>query len=123
MKKILLFSILVLQSICYGTNDDYVITTNLVDAIALSEQSNQKILVIFTANWCEYCNEMKNDLQNCQELQGMIVCFVNIDKYPELKQEYRVRSIPDYFILKNKMEIKRQKGYRDKKEFIRWLNK
>lgn len=123
MKKILLLSILILQSICYGFSDDYVITNNLVDAIALSEESNRQILVVFTAEWCGYCNEMKNDLQNCQELQGMIVCFVNIDTNSELKKEYRVKSIPDYFILKNKIEIKRQKGYHNKKEFVKWLNK
>jgi|APGre2960657404_1045060.scaffolds.fasta_scaffold59797_2 thioredoxin-related protein len=123
MKKILLLSILVFQSICYGVSDDYIITTKLVDAIALSEELNKEVLVIFTANWCDYCNQMKKDLEYCQELEGMIVCFVNIDKNPELKQEYKVRSIPDYFLLKDKIEIKRQKGYYGKKDFLKWLSK
>ncbi len=123
MKKILLLSILVFQSICYGVSDDYIITTKLVDAIALSEELNKEVLVIFTANWCDYCNQMKKDLEYCQELEGMILCFVNIDKNPELKQEYKVRSIPDYFLLKDKIEIKRQKGYYGKKDFLKWLSK
>jgi len=123
MRKILLTIAIFCQSFCYGISDDYIITTKLVDAVALSEELNKDLLVIFTASWCDYCNQMKNDLESCQELQSMIVCYVNIDKYPELKKEYRVTTIPDYFILKKKIEIKRQKGYRDKKEFIKWLNK
>lgn len=123
MKKIFLLCVIFLQSICYAMNNEGIITYDLIDAIAISEKSNKEILVIFTADWCEYCNIMKQDLLECSEIKNKIICYINIDKNPSLKKQYNVRSIPDYFLLKDKLEIKRQKGYHGKKEFIKWLNK
>lgn len=103
-----------------------VIVENLLDAIALSESSDNDILVIFTADWCKYCQVMKKDLDDLNkepELDNIIICYVNIDANSELKQEYKVSTIPDYMILRNKIEIKRARGYNGKSRFLQWLKK
>lgn len=103
---------------------DPVVVNDLLDAIALSDESEKDVLVIFTADWCKYCGIMKNDLKELsKELDNKIICYVDIDKDQDLKKEYSVDLIPDYFILRKRIEINRKKGYRNKQQFIQWLNK
>lgn len=122
MKQSMSIMFMFIATICLADSPIY--EDNLLDALALSEDSDKEILVIFTADWCKYCNIMKNDLKELDnELKDKIVCFVDVDKNSYIKQEYRVGSIPDYFILKNKIETNRQKGYFGKNKFIKWLEK
>jgi thioredoxin-related protein len=108
------------SSISYAENVVY--STDLLDSMALSESSDKDILVIFTAPWCKYCSIMKKDLQEDQGLlDNKIVCYIDFNNNPDLVKTYRVKTIPDYFILKNKVEIKRRVGYTDKSNFIKWL--
>lgn len=97
---------------------------DLNDALALSESSKTDLLVIFSADWCYHCKRLKEDIQKQESvLDDYIVCFVDKDKNPELVKEYRVRSIPDYMLLRNKVEIKRKAGYDNISKLERWLNR
>lgn len=99
-------------------------TTSLLDAIAESESYKKEILVIFTAPWCKYCGVLKNDLDNNSKLlEDKVVCYVDYDQNPDLVKEYKVRIIPDCFILKNRIEIKRKVGYINLRDFEKWLQK
>lgn len=95
---------------------------SLEDAVAFSEESGKDLLVIFTADWCSNCTIMKKDLQeNIEIVSGTIICYVDIDDRKDLKKEYRVKLIPDYLILRKKIEIKRKVGYTNKDSFIKWF--
>lgn len=101
-----------------------VYTTSLLDAIAESESSKKEVLVVFTAPWCKYCAVLKNDLDNNSGLlENKVVCYVDYDQNPDLVKEYKVRIIPDCFILKNRIEIKRKVGYINLRDFEKWLQK
>jgi thioredoxin-related protein len=118
--KLLFILNLLYSSISYA--EDAVYSTNLLDCIALSESSDKDILVIFTAPWCKYCSIMKKDLEEDQGLlDNKIVCYIDFDNNPDLVKTYKVKTIPDYFILKNKVEIKRKVGYTSKNNFVKWF--
>jgi len=117
----LVFCFIMANPISYA-QDNPLIVYDLLDAIAMSEESNKPILAIFTADWCKYCHIMKNDILTNNVGKGMIVAYIDIDKHPDVAKEYMVKTIPDYFIMKDRIEIKRQVGYNNYQKFARWFN-
>lgn len=104
--------------------DAPVFVYNLLDAIVESKDSRKNVLVIFTANWCPSCLAMKKDIEeNTILLDNLIVCYVDYDKNQDLVKEYRVRIIPDYFIMRENIEIKRKTGYDGIKKLTSWIHK
>jgi thiol-disulfide isomerase/thioredoxin len=96
--------------------------SSLVDSVALSETSDKEILVVFTADWCKYCSIMKQDISKTPKVvDDKIVCYVDYDTNTDLVKEYKVKLIPDYFILKKRIETKRRVGYTNLGNFIQWL--
>ena len=119
--------LLILSLIICGTNsfakEGPVFTDNLLDAIALSESSEKDILVIFSADWCKFCKILENDIvKNPKIVENLIICTINVDYNSDLVKTYNVGNIPDYFILHNKIEIKRRVGYKNKQDLIKWIN-
>ena len=93
------------------------------DAFFLSKDLKKDAVIIFTADWCVNCIKMKKDLDsNLSILDNKIICYVNVDENEYYKNEYQVKNIPDYFILRNGVELKRQKGYKNIQDFIKWIN-
>jgi thioredoxin-related protein len=85
---------------------------SLEDAVALSESIKKDIFVVFGAEWCGYCDKTKQDIKkNIDQLNDIIIVYVNIDDREDLKTEYRVKGIPDYMILRSKVETRRNVGY------------
>jgi thiol-disulfide isomerase/thioredoxin len=94
----------------------------MVDAVALSENTGKKIFILFTANWCPSCRCIKEDIENNEKvLDDYIVYYIDYDKNPELIKEYKVKKIPDYLIIEDKIEIKRNIGYFGFDMFKKWL--
>lgn len=100
-----------------------VYTNNILDALAEAESSKKDILVIFAAPWCKYCMIMKDDItKNPSVLDGKIVCYIDYDKNEDIIKEYKVRIIPDYLIIRNRIEVKRKTGYSTFENFRKWLD-
>lgn len=113
---------IMIPSYAYGGGPSMV--NSLEDAIALSESTKMPTLVIFGAEWCGYCKNLKKDITNGvlnTELDNYIVCYIDIDKNPDLKKEYRVKTLPDSRILLNKIEKHSHKGYISK-NYKEWLD-
>jgi|LakMenEpi03Aug12_release.lakeMendotaPanAssembly.Ray.scaffolds.fasta_scaffold557216_2 thioredoxin-related protein len=85
------------------------------------ETKDKKILVVFGADWCKYCHELKRDL-NLMHLDNYIVCVVDVDVKPDLKKKYSCNMLPCSVILLNKKEISRKSGYK-KQDYGGWLEK
>jgi hypothetical protein len=67
---------------------------------------------------------MKKDIdQNIKDFDTYIICYVNTEKRSDLTKEYQVKTIPDYFVLKNNIESKRKVGYSNYHNFTDWLNR
>lgn len=99
------------------------IVDNIEDAYFLSKDLNKDALIIFTADWCINCATMKKDIDNnISILDNKIVCYINIDRNEYYKNEYKVKNIPDYFLLRDGIELNRKVGYKNITNFKKWIN-
>lgn len=121
--KLALFSTfaLLLSSVIFA-GEPPVFVNDMVDALALSENTNKQILVVFTADWCKQCQIMKRDISdNPDMVDNTIVCYLDLDSNKKLANEYQVKFIPDYCILRKRIQIRRQRGYTTREKFIKWF--
>lgn len=92
------------------------------DAFVLATDTKKDLLIIFGADWCVYCNILKNDIHtNLNIVEDKIICFVNFDLRKDMVKEYKVRTIPDYMLYRDNIEIKRKVGYKNKNKLQEWL--
>lgn len=100
---------------------------NYNDALTISKETDQKVLVYFGADWCKYCIIMKDVLYDNEVYQSLkdknlIFVEINVDENSSVKKKYSVRSIPDIILInKNENILKRNKGYMKKEDFIKWI--
>lgn len=90
---------------------------NLKDQIS---QSQDPILVDFYADWCGPCQTMNPIIQTVlTELEGKIKLLkVNVDKHPQLSQQFGVRTIPHYILFKRGKILWRKGGVLTKRELL-----
>ena len=93
-------------------------------AIKLSKEFDRKVVIIFGADWCPYCVNLKNDSKNIRELDKYIVLFVDTDKKQENQKiinRYRPRSLPTSIIIDTKENTVGQKIGYSKSSYSSWL--
>lgn len=112
-----------LNHMTYAEEHPPVYVTNILDAIALSDDINHDILLIFSASWCGACQDMKTDIANDKSgvLNNHIICYIEYEESPAIIKEYKVRKIPDYLIIRKRKEIKRRVGYKGFVDFSKWI--
>lgn len=102
--------------------DPPIYSTDMVDAMVESENTNLPVLVIFTADWCKYCHVLINDIEkNPQLVENTIVCYIDYDKERVLSKEYAVSSLPTAIFIEKKIETKRMVGYKGIVKLSQWL--
>jgi len=68
-------------------------------------QATHQVLA-FTADWCQACQRDKPKLADLRR-QGVEVIEIDYDARPDLVQQYRVRRLPTYIVLKDGKEVER----------------
>ncbi len=117
----LLLAIMLVPQIVLA-NSQPVYVNNLLDALAEAESSNKDILLVFTAGWCPVCQIMKKEiLENPSVVEDKIVCYIEYDLNRDLVNEYQVKIIPDYLIMRDRIEIKRKTKYSNLQNFKKWI--
>jgi thioredoxin-related protein len=96
------------------------------DSLILAKNQNKKLIVFFTADYCGWCKKQKEvafDPDVVNELnKDYIVCYVDTVENKDISGKYKVRTIPAYFIVDEKENvIKKNVGYKNKADFLRWL--
>lgn len=83
-------------------------------------QSQEAILVDFYADWCGPCQTMNPILEEVlTELSGKIKLLkLNVDKHPQMAQQFAVRSIPHYILFKKGKILWRKGGVITKRELL-----
>ena len=123
VKLIYLISVICILFTTVLANDGFILDS--IDAThRLSRETGKPILIIFGADDCKFCNALKQDILDnnlSPEIDKYIICYIDIKKNPELKNEYAVSVIPDSRILINGKETNRTKGY-SKTNYMKWLN-
>ena len=89
----------------------------------LISQSQDAVLVDFYADWCGPCQTMTPILEETlAELGGKIKLLkLNVDKHPQLSQQFAVRSIPHYILFKRGKILWRKGGVLTKRELLQQL--
>jgi thioredoxin 1 len=86
-------------------------------------KSLDAVLVDFYADWCGPCQTMNPVLEETiTELEGKIKLLkLNVDKYPQLAQQFAVRSIPHYILFKKGKILWRKGGVLTKRDLLQHL--
>jgi thioredoxin 1 len=86
-------------------------------------RSQDAVLVDFYADWCGPCQTMDPLIHEVlTELGGKIKLLkINIDKSPQLAQQFAVRSIPNYIFFKKGKILWRKGGLITKRDLIQGL--
>lgn len=86
--------------------------------------SEKPVLVDFYATWCGPCKSMTPVLEEFAQQEEMCqIGKVDIDKCPELTEEYSVMSVPTFFFFKNGKPEARVSGVLRKKELEEWIRR
>ncbi len=84
------------------------------------KNANGVCLVDFWAGWCGPCMMLAPTIEELsEEFSGSVKFFkVDIDKFPELAEEYKIMSIPTIMLFKDGKVSGKLVGLRDKSEYI-----
>jgi thiol-disulfide isomerase/thioredoxin len=66
-------------------------------------------LLVFTADWCGACRHMKPVVAELYR-EGFDVQTLNVDKNRDKAQQYGVRAIPTFVLVRDGKEVRRQSG-------------
>ncbi len=104
------------------------VPTSYAQALQIAKQQKKDVLLFFGADWCKYCEEMKNGaLKNSkvkEKMKKFVYYYVDTDKERALATKFDVSRIPVYIILdaNNEQAKKTGRGKKDARSFERWLS-
>ena len=103
---------------------DFPIVDDLQVAQSLSESTGQPLVLIFGAKSCAFCGLLKKDIQDgyfLMQLDGKIVCYIDVTKEKELRENYGIKSLPDTRYIVDGKQRAYMIGY-DRKKYEKWLS-
>jgi len=93
-------------------------------AFSISNISYAENLYIFTASWCRPCQTLKKFMtEHPEEFIDYDVSTIDIDKFPEFRKKYSVKSVPTTILLIDGVERDRLVGYSSSSAYKNWLKK
>lgn len=80
------------------------------------DNTKEKTLIIFSANWCKYCHIAKQDINNHRKLSEVIknytIVDVDFDVDKDIVRGYNIKSIPTFVVFEGGKEKGRLEGYK-----------
>lgn len=105
------------------------IFNNYDEALAEAKKNNKRMLLVFGADWCNWCKKFKNETLKNESVKrelvenNIIEVHINTDQKRELAKKYRVRGIPAYSLVdKDEKELRNGSGFKNPDDFIAWLS-
>jgi thiol-disulfide isomerase/thioredoxin len=86
--------------------------------LAMAEKG-RKVILVFGADWCPHCSVLEEHLKG-MNLEGYLVCSVDVDSRKDLASEYRIKVLPTSVVLLEGKEVSRTKGF-SKASYDRWV--
>jgi thioredoxin 1 len=86
-------------------------------------KSSKPVVIDFTAEWCPPCKMMLPVLHEVKEQVGdrATVLKLDIDKYPESVNLFKIRAVPTLMIFKNGEVLWRKSGITPAQEILHQL--
>lgn len=96
-----------------------------ITSVFAFDNSAEKTLIIFSADWCKYCQvakkDMKIDSQLSEVIKNYIIIDVNFDVDKDIVEGYNIKSIPAFVVFENGKEKGRKIGYNGPNSLINFL--
>jgi thioredoxin 1 len=70
-------------------------------------------MLYFTASWCSPCKAMAPFIAELQR-EGRIIKKIDVDQERALADQYQVRAMPTFIMMRDGKEVHRMVGARDK---------
>lgn len=97
------------------TNVLIISTLISISSVLAFANNSKKTLLIFSANWCQYCQVAKNDINTDPKLSEIVknyeIVELDFDVDKDVVTGYNVKSIPTFIIHENGKELGRKVGY------------
>ena len=91
-------------------------------SLDLSKIHKRKLIVVFSADWCVYCQDLKKDLKSLKGLDKFIICIIDVDKDKQIPSKFKIKNLPTSVGLNSEeKELSRLVGYR-KNKYEAWIN-
>jgi thioredoxin-related protein len=119
MKYILCLLLAFSVSNVYATENIYIDDVEVAQEYA--KETNTKLLLVFSADWCKYCVFLKDAIyNNINTIESeYTVCIVDYDNNRNLANKYRVTSLPQSVVVDN--TIKKKVGFSSFTNYRKWL--
>jgi len=79
-------------------------------------------VLYFTAEWCNPCQRTRPVAEELKR-DGLIdFIFVDVDTETELLEQFGIKSVPTYILLKDGLEVKRMSGAKNREDFLDFVD-
>ena len=76
-----------------------------------------KMILYFTADWCNPCKKTKPIVEELNREQIMAKFFiVDVDSDIEMTKDFEIRSVPTFVVMKDNKEIHRETGAKTRQQ-------
>jgi thioredoxin 1 len=76
-----------------------------------------KMILYFTADWCNPCKQTKPIVEELNREQIMAKFFiVDVDLEIEMAKDFEIRSVPTFVVMKDNLEIHRTTGAKTRQQ-------
>jgi thioredoxin 1 len=76
-----------------------------------------KMILYFTADWCGPCKQTRPIVEELNREQIMAKFFIiDVDSEIEMAQDFQIRSVPTFVIMKDNKEIHRVTGAKTRQQ-------
>lgn len=89
------------------------------------DNTSEKVLIIFSADWCKYCHIAKNDMKNDPKLSEIVknytIVDVDFDVDKDIVDGYNIKTVPAFVVFENGKEKGRKIGYHGPSNLVNFL--
>lgn len=96
------------------------VATATMSSTASAQQKTRGYVLDFSATWCGPCQQVAPVVEKLAR-EGLPIKSVDVDRHPELKQQFNITSLPTFVLVIDGKVTKRQTGWMPESDIRRML--